>query len=81
MENKSYTLAELTERVEAAELFVKDWMELFVSLHGDYDCTMTCSEAESAADLLRAFGRKEAAEAVMEHHTESDEPGDAHYAE
>ncbi|WP_175548751.1 hypothetical protein [Mangrovactinospora gilvigrisea] len=35
---------------------------------------MTCTEAETAADLLSAFGKDQAAEDLLIAHTEHDDP-------
>ena len=78
MSEASETMADLTQKVTAAEAFVKGWAELAISLPGDYDCYMTCTEAELMSDLLAAFGQTEAAELVLQYHTEGDVPGDAH---
>lgn len=64
---------------EAARLFADTWLELFLSLPDDYDCTMTCLEADRAADLYRALGDEGTAEQIVKAHAAHDEPGDGHY--
>lgn len=67
--------------VEAAKGFVQGWEYLVQDLHHAYDCTMTCNEAEVLADLFRVFGKDDLADYIIEEHTSTDEPGDAHYSE
>lgn len=80
MPDTPYTLTDIASKIEAAEAFVKGWGYLAIDLHTSYDCTMTCGEAEALADLFIAFGQEETAAEVLRLHTESDEPGDAHYS-
>ncbi|WP_433332479.1 hypothetical protein [Spirillospora sp. CA-294931] len=71
--------ADVTEIYEAARDFVEVWAEEAQTLPCDYGCTMTCSEAETLAILLRAFGKTEVADSMLAEHAEYDEPGDMHY--
>lgn len=66
----------LEAQLAAAALFVETWAGLF----RDGTISMTCIEADTAADLLRAFGRDDVADAHSAGHAAADEPGDAHYA-
>ncbi len=68
------------QQAEAAAAFLEAWAELLPSLPDDYACTLTCSEAESAADLLQAFGYLTEANSLMVAHIEHDQEGDAHWA-
>jgi hypothetical protein len=43
--------------------------------------TMACREVEALADVLRATGRNDVADAVIADHADYDQPGDDHYAE
>lgn len=66
-------------RLQAAEKFTSVWWELLGTLPDHYNCYMTCTEAEVAATLLRAFGQDESADHVMEGHAEDDECGERHH--
>jgi hypothetical protein len=59
-------------RVVASE-FAATWAELLWSLPDNYDCHMTCTEANTAADLLRALGRDIDADAIIAAHAEHDD--------
>jgi hypothetical protein len=59
-------------RVVASE-FAATWAELLWSMPDNYDCHMTCTEANAAADLYRALGRDIDADAIVKAHMEHDE--------
>ncbi|MGW3274939.1 hypothetical protein ACWDFH_26215 [Streptomyces kronopolitis] len=67
------------QQVEAAGEFVSTWTELLGSLPADYNCYMTCGEAEAAASLLQAFGEHATAEMVIEEHGQDDDHDDDHH--
>jgi hypothetical protein len=74
-------LERLARQTEAVDEFVGTWMTsgLIYQLVPEYTCTFTCSEAEALASLLEAFGHKDAAESVIQDHSEHDECGDSHH--
>ncbi|MFD4904960.1 hypothetical protein [Kitasatospora purpeofusca] len=69
------------EQLRAAEAFVENWTNsgLASTLIEDYTCTLGCSEAETYADVFRAFGYYVLAEDIVHDHAEYDECGDAHH--
>jgi hypothetical protein len=69
----------LHQQRDAAATFVEVWAELLPALPDDYTCHLNCAEADTAAELLRAFGHTEAAASLMKAHAEHDDPGDAHW--
>lgn len=69
----------LIRRLRAVRNFLVTWEHLLNSLHHDYDCTLTCAEAEALCELLRAHGRAEDAAWIMSLHESSDEEGDDHF--
>jgi len=71
------------EKLTAAEKFVESWAdsELAATLIRDYDCYLGCEEAETFAGLFRAFGHPGIADAIIEDHSEHDEPESDHYTE
>lgn len=69
----------MTEKMQAAESFVNEWVWLASTLVDDYDCHMTCSEAESLAAPFRAFGDTSTAAEIMRTHSEKDDPEDSHH--
>jgi hypothetical protein len=46
---------------------------------GDIATSLTCTEAEAMADLLRAFGHERTAEWFIKDHAAGDDEGDLHY--
>ena len=60
--------------------FTKVWGEIATCLPADYDCFLTCIEAEALADLFRAVGDDETADYIIAEHASGDDEGDAHYA-
>ncbi|MEV5875776.1 hypothetical protein AB0L75_16375 [Streptomyces sp. NPDC052101] len=64
------------EKMQAAQSFVDEWACLASTLVDDYECHMTCSEAEALAALFRAFGDTFTAEEVMRAHSEKDDEDD-----
>ncbi|MFD7336697.1 hypothetical protein ACFV98_11920 [Streptomyces violascens] len=64
------------EQMQAAQTFIDQWACLASTLVDDYECHMTCSEAESLAALFRAFGDTFTAEEVMRAHSEKDDEED-----
>jgi hypothetical protein len=69
---------EMRPQVEAAAHFLNVCSEVIGSLPGDYSCYLTCYEAESLAELYRAFGDDGKADDVIEGHAEGDEHGEKH---
>ncbi|MDI3386921.1 hypothetical protein QIS99_12015 [Streptomyces sp. B-S-A8] len=67
--------------ISAATAFVDAWQHLAPTLTYDYECHLQCSEANTLAELFRAFGRQDVADEVIAAHAEHDEPGDSHYVE
>ncbi|WP_435270949.1 hypothetical protein [Streptomyces sp. 1222.5] len=63
---------EFKRQQAAAEAFVETWTDtgLAWSLITDYSCTLTCSEAEKFAGLMRAFKYTETAEGILADHGE-----------
>ena len=59
--------------------FAETWAELLTSLPDNYECHMTCAEANAAADLYRALGDDDTAAAILGAHADHDEEGDQHY--
>jgi len=74
-------LRSLLPLAEAAKGFVETWGNsgLATSLVDDYDCTLTCAEADAFAAMFAAFGYRGTAETIVQAHAEHDEPGDAHF--
>lgn len=66
---------------QAARHFAEVWSELIGALPDDYDCHMTCAEAEAARQLFTATGHESTAAWLMKAHSEHDEPGDQHYTD
>jgi hypothetical protein len=64
---------------DAVTEFTRVWGELAESLPHDYDCHLTCTEAEALAGLFRVVGASDAADAILAAHAEFDEPGEAHH--
>lgn len=69
-------LLPIIELVEAVENMA-DVLAMLDS--GDTWASMTCTEVESIAAVLRAAGRDDVAHNIIEMHAESDEPGDLHH--
>lgn len=65
------------EQHAAVERVVDVFCDPMVAMH--VGPALTCSEVEVVADLLRAFGKTEEAAALLEHHANEDEDGEAHY--
>ncbi|MFC9591544.1 hypothetical protein ACFTUC_17360 [Streptomyces sp. NPDC056944] len=63
---------EFARKLKAAEAFTDRWMTtgLAYSLISDYDCTLTCGEAETMADLFRIFQYPDTAEQILSDHGE-----------
>lgn len=68
-----------TRLLTAVARFAEQWGSLMETLPSDYHCTMTCEEAEAAAELFRALGDNATAVGIIDAHAEHDEPGEAHY--
>lgn len=65
-----------TEGNEAIKRFVEVFADgMLASGVGE---SLTCTEVETLADLLRAFGEPRAAECWIECHAEQDDCGDSH---
>lgn len=64
---------------EAARDFVRAWGELATSLPDDYECHMTCTEADTLAELFAVLGETQTAASIIFNHAAHDEPGDTHY--
>jgi len=60
----------------ALDAFLRVWS---ASLSTDIGQALTCTEADTLAELLSATGYGDAAEAWIEAHRATDEEGDAHY--
>jgi hypothetical protein len=67
------------ELAAAAREFAGVWAELGPCLPDDYACHMTCAEADTLCELLRAAGHRAAGDSVLAAHAAHDEPGDGHY--
>lgn len=65
--------------LSAVTAFAKWWKHLVPSLPDDYDCRMTCEEADTAAGLFRALGDDDTAASILSAHSIYDMPGDSHY--
>lgn len=61
--------------------FADTWRELMSGLPDSYTCTLTCGEANAAADLYRALGDEDTAAFLLAAHAAYDEDGDEHYRE
>ena len=68
-------------KVIAAERFVAVWSKsgLADSLTDDYECHLTCDEANAFAALFETFGHEGTAEWILKAHIKHDEPGDEHF--
>jgi len=62
-----------------ARHFADVWAELGPDLPDDYDCHLTCAEADSLCELLRAAGHRAAGDSVLAAHAAHDDEGDGHY--
>lgn len=71
--------ATIERQLRAAKEFVETWGELACSLPGDYDCQMTCTEADAICALFTAFGHTDTASDILRYHAETDEPGEGHF--
>lgn len=69
-----------SDAMELISKFANAWASLGPSLTSDYDCHLTCREAETLADLFRATGDDESADLVISEHASHDEQGDQHWA-
>ncbi|GAA2345218.1 hypothetical protein OKJ48_24990 [Streptomyces kunmingensis] len=74
-------LDQLRELTQACDAFVGTWVGtgLASELVPHYDCTLTCEEAETLADLTGVYGYADTAENVLSEHAEHDECGDTHH--
>lgn len=74
-------LDQLSTLAEALDRFVGTWTDsgLAYELVSDYQCTLTCEEADSLADLLTAYGDTEGAQLILSEHAAYDECGHAHH--
>jgi hypothetical protein len=79
MSRKNNTLRK--KQLAAAAAFVDAWTTsgLAYSLISDYNCTLTCEEADTMAGLFRAFHYPSTAEGIVEEHSETDECGNLHH--
>jgi hypothetical protein len=66
-------------QLDIARTFAETWADLLTSLPDDYTCHLNCAEADTAAELLRAFGYEETAASLIRAHAEHDEPGETHH--
>jgi len=65
---------------EAAAHFADIWAGLLRGeLADNYDCALTCPEANAAADLYRALGLDDWADDIIAAHAEHDTSQDQHY--
>lgn len=64
---------EFQRKLKAADAFVDSWTtsELPSNLGGDYGCYLTCTEAETFAELLRAFRYPNTAAEVLSNHAQN----------
>lgn len=65
--------------IRPALAFADVWAQLIVVLPDDYECHLTCTEADAAAEFLAGHGYPETASVVLEAHARHDVEGDAHY--
>jgi hypothetical protein len=63
----------------AARYFAAVWADLGPNLPDDYDCHLTCTEADALAGLFQACGMDDAADSLLAAHAAHDDEGDAHY--
>jgi hypothetical protein len=80
-DQKERLIMENTRLLAAVERFADEWGALIERLPREYHCTLSCSEAEAAAELFRAIGDEPTAEGILDAHADHDEPGDDHYKE
>lgn len=71
--------AERPELRAAASYFAEVWAELIENLPDDYDCQMTCVEANAVVELYRALGSNSTAAGILAAHARYDQDGDQHY--
>jgi hypothetical protein len=64
----------------ALAVFLDTWAELLPALPDDYDCHLTCREADAAARLFRVFGYPVTAGDITAAHAAHDTAEDYHYA-
>ncbi|MFD4646346.1 hypothetical protein ACFRJ3_34975 [Streptomyces sp. NPDC056696] len=69
------------KQLAAAAAFVDAWTtgDLPYLLFAEYNCTLTCAEAETMADLFRVFQYPNTAATIMVDHAEADECGNRHH--
>lgn len=65
-------------QTRAVTSFLGTWADLLASLPDDYDCHLTCVEADTAVGLLQAFGFDGTAAELLQAHAEHDDEGDQH---
>lgn len=73
LEEARAELATLRELHRVVGHFAGEWAGLLTTLPDDYDCEMTCAEANAAAGLYRALGDDATAQAVITAHAEHDD--------
>lgn len=68
---------------KAAEAFVEMWTDsgLASELITDYDCTLTCGEANAFAALMRSFNYENTADQIIADHAEDDDCGAEHHTQ
>ncbi len=68
-----------SDAMELISKFANAWASLGPSLTSDYDCHLTCREAETLADLFRATGADESADLVISGHASLDDKGEPYW--
>lgn len=71
----------LDQMPPAIGAFADMWGELIPELPDNYDCRLTCAEANVAADFFEAVGMPKVADSVIGAHAEYDQEGEEHYGD
>ncbi|WP_051828564.1 hypothetical protein [Streptomyces bicolor] len=66
-----------TVPADVARAFTDAWCNTVLT--SDVATSLGCTEVDTLADLLRAFGAEQAADEWIDAHAEDDEPNDAHF--
>jgi len=72
-------IAELQGQLAAVRHFAEVWAELIPDLPDNYSYELTCTEANAAFDFFVEMGMPKVADAVIDAHSQRDDPGDEHY--
>jgi hypothetical protein len=70
---------QLLAAATAAWAFQDAWGPVFAAAHADVGLTITCLEADTAADLFRVFGDDDTADGLLDGHAVHDTEVDRHY--